>query len=147
MIDNEAKRLAHAINDLRPDWPISSLTTFFAKHAQIRNRPYRDVAVAMVWVATDMAIDGTWASKTPRRVLEDGPWWQQVVASGAGGRARPPKRDEECPLHPGQHLPPYCAGCRSEQLERRRDQDEVVDDGRSQDEIIRDLRACLQRSS
>lgn len=116
MTPNEGQRLAHAINDLRPDWPISSLATFFGKHAQLRNRPLRDVAVAMVWVATDVKADGTWASEKPARVLEAGPWWQQVIATDSGGRSRPPKRDEECPLHPGQHQPPYCAGCRTAEL-------------------------------
>ena len=46
----EAERLAAAANALRPDWPVSSLLTYLSKH---KARAYRDVAVALAWIATD----------------------------------------------------------------------------------------------
>lgn len=101
MLNNEIQRTAHAINDLRPDWPISSLTTFITK--QLANRPYRDVVVALAWVATDTKLDGTPASDTPKRVLEAGPWWNAATAHDGKPRGNfPPKAHEQCPRHPGQ---------------------------------------------
>lgn len=101
MIDNEIRRLAHAINEIRPDWPVSSLTTFIARH--LARRTYRDAAIALAYIATDTALDGTPASSTPARVLEAGPWWQAVAAGDAQGRATPgpPKPEQECPDHAG----------------------------------------------
>ena len=67
----EIERLAGAANKLRPDWPWKSLVTFIELH--MMDRAYRDVAVALAWVACDPA------TKTPKRVLESGPWWQAAV--------------------------------------------------------------------
>lgn len=94
MTENEIRRLAHAVNDLRPDWPISSLTTFISN--QLGKRAYRDAAVAMVWVAVDAKPDGQPASETPKRVLEAGPWWTAAVVDRADTRSIAPKRDEQC---------------------------------------------------
>lgn len=95
MNPNEAARLAHAINDLRPDWPISSLRTFIERN--LANRAYRDAAVALTWVATDRKPDGTPASDTPKRVLEAGPWWRAAgIEDQALNRPRAPRRDEQC---------------------------------------------------
>lgn len=102
MNETEKQRLAHALNELRPDWPISSLTTFIAKH--FARKPYRDAAVALVWVAVDSKPDGTPASETPKRVLEAGPWHRAVLIDSPGARtAVPPKREESC-LTCGRHL-------------------------------------------
>jgi hypothetical protein len=112
MNDNEIRRLAHAIDALRPDWPISSLTTFIRKN--MAGWSYRDAAVALVYVACDTKTDGQHASDTPRRVLEQGPW---RVAAAVGGstamRTHAPKRHEECATHPG-HWAHNCGGCRAE---------------------------------
>lgn len=112
MNGNEAQRLAHAVNAHRPDWMISSLTTFITRNMSAWT--YRDAAVALTFVATDAKPDGQPASDTPKRVLEQGPW---RVAAAAGGstamRTHAPKRHEECPDHPGQWAH-NCGGCRVE---------------------------------
>lgn len=102
MNDNETKRLAHAINELRPDWPISSLTNFIGR--DLARRTYRDAAVMLVWVAVDTKPDGTPASNTPRRVLEAGPWHRAVLAEDPSqNTATAPKRHEQCTTC-GRHL-------------------------------------------
>lgn len=72
-------RIAAAANSLRPDWPSSSIVTLLTKN--LAERAYRDVAVAMAWVATDPE------SKTPARILEQGPWW---LATGHGDNPETP---------------------------------------------------------
>lgn len=113
MNDNELRRLAHAINEHRPDWPIASLRTFIGKN--LSNRTYRDASVALTWIACDMKPDGSPASSTPKRVLEAGPWWQAAVIGGDanGGRPNPPKRAEQCTRCGG--MLPDCA-CKREHL-------------------------------
>jgi hypothetical protein len=125
MNPNEIKRLAHAINEHRPDWPISSLTTFIAHN--LTNRTYRDAAVALTWVACDTKPDGTPATATPKRVLENGPWWQAAVISGDanGGRPNPPKRTEQCRRCGG--VLPACA-CTRERLAATFDDEPATDD-------------------
>jgi len=70
MDKNEAQRLAAAISDLRPDWPLGSVMTFLAR-ADMRNRAYRDTALALTAAATDPR------TKTPARATEPGlkHWW------------------------------------------------------------------------
>lgn len=63
----EVERIAKAINGLRPDWPWNALVTFIEAH--LTERAYRDVAVALTVVACDPE------TRTPKRVLEPGPWW------------------------------------------------------------------------
>jgi hypothetical protein len=95
MNDIETKRLAHAINELRPSWPISSLTTFIARN--LARRPFRDAAMALVWVALDIDAAGNYVTDTPKRVLESGPWWKAAEMNGtANSRATAPRRDEQC---------------------------------------------------
>lgn len=89
MNEHEKARIAAAVNDLRPDWPTQSVRTLL-DHRQLADRPRRDVAVALAWVACESN------SATPARVLQPGPWWQAVAVNGTGGAARPPTRDEAC---------------------------------------------------
>jgi hypothetical protein len=42
----DAERIAAAVNNLRPDWPVGSLMTLLGNQ-KIRYRPYRDIAVAL----------------------------------------------------------------------------------------------------
>lgn len=79
--DNDLQRLAAAAHALRPDWPIKSLLTYL--HAQHVGRPYRDLAVALAWVAADTA------TKTPKRLEQAGPWWDAAVAGDATRAATP----------------------------------------------------------
>ena len=69
----EIERTAKAINGLRPDWPWNSLVTFIETH--LSQRAYRDVAVALAYVACEAE------TRTPKRVLESGPWWHIGPAS------------------------------------------------------------------
>jgi hypothetical protein len=61
----ETERLAQAISAYRPDWPIGSLCTFIWAR---KERPYRDLALELTYVALDPA------TQTPARVDADGPW-------------------------------------------------------------------------
>jgi hypothetical protein len=82
----EIARLAAAVNLLRPDWPTASLQTYLASsHAQ---RPIHDLAVALVFVATDPA------TKTPKRLGENGPWWHATRA--VDRQWSPPKFCPDC---------------------------------------------------
>jgi hypothetical protein len=63
----ERQRLAGMGNALRPDWPTASLYTHLTREHS--NRSYRDLAVALAWIATDPD------TKTPARLAEPGPWW------------------------------------------------------------------------
>lgn len=74
MDDVARDRIAAAVNMLRPDWPVASLRTLMGK-PELRNRPARDVAVAMTWVACDPR------SETPARVLLAGAWWRAANAN------------------------------------------------------------------
>ncbi len=84
----EAHRLAGAINHLRPDWAIASLSTWIRNN--LADRAYRDAAVALTWVACDAQ------TSTPARVLENGPWWRATQA-GTGTTSTITTR---CPEHP-----------------------------------------------
>jgi hypothetical protein len=94
MNGNEIQRLAHAISMHRPDWMISSLTTFITRN--LSHWTYRDASVALTWVATDSKPDGSPASETPKRVLEQGPWRQAAAVGGVNTYVRPPRKDEAC---------------------------------------------------
>ena len=75
MNEHEAERIAAAMNQLRPDWPVKSLRTLLSKPA-LASRPRRDVTVALAWVACETA------TATPARVLESGPWWRAATVLG-----------------------------------------------------------------
>lgn len=78
MNEHEAQRIAAAVNQLRPDWPISSVLTIIRKN--LLERPRRDVMVAFAWVACEAN------TANPARVLAIGPWWK---AAGIEGSAQP----------------------------------------------------------
>jgi len=93
MIDKTtAERIAQATHAYRPEWPIPSLMTFLAR-PEVRERPSRDVALALAYVAHDPQ------TVTPARVLEAGPWWSLT---------RPQDKPtvsvvvNDCPEHPGE---------------------------------------------
>jgi hypothetical protein len=76
----EAERIAAGVHAVRPDWPVEQLMTLLA---ELRDWPMRDLDVALHYVATDQNIDGTWTSKSPYRVKEQGPW-RTIGESNAG---------------------------------------------------------------
>lgn len=64
---HELERIAAMAVALRPEWVLASvLTNLKANHG---TKPYRDLAVAIAWIATDPD------TLTPGRLLEAGPWW------------------------------------------------------------------------
>lgn len=75
MNENERDRIAAAMHQLRPDWPAASIRTLLDR-PQLRDRPRRDVAVALAWVACESS------SQTPARVLEAGDWWKAASVAG-----------------------------------------------------------------
>ena len=82
MNEHETDRIAAAMHQLRPDWPVASIRTLIRKH--LADRPRRDVAVALAWIACEPN------THTPARVLESGPWWLAAgVAGDTTGRREP----------------------------------------------------------
>lgn len=75
MTPTEIDRLADGFHHLRPDWPTQQLRTLLTTPA-LRDRPRRDVMVALSWVAAE---SGT---ASPYRVLEAGPWWRAAGVDG-----------------------------------------------------------------
>lgn len=104
--DTEVSRLAEMAHALRPDWPIRSLCTWLTRSHH--NRAYRDVAVALAWIACDPA------TQTPKRMDEQGPWWAAVKLAGSDST---PLHYARCP-EPGHGSYPAhnCGACRAEQL-------------------------------
>lgn len=102
----ELERLAAAINQLRPDWPRTSLLTYLTEHSA---RGYADLAIAAVAVATDPN------SRTPRRMDEAGPWWQLVnqTVTGVVGPGSEPACDQPGHEH---ELARACRACRAEAI-------------------------------
>lgn len=78
MNEHEIARIAAAIHELRPDWPASSLRTIITTH--LADKPRRDVCVALAWVACEAG------TSTPKRVLEQGPWWRAAGVDSAPAR-------------------------------------------------------------
>lgn len=99
--DNELQRLAMMANALRPEWPVRSLLTrLTTTHAA---RPYRDLAVALAWIATDPA------TKTPARLAEAGPWWHATSMTESVAAHIAPAM---CADHPDQKAA-HCVECAS----------------------------------
>lgn len=88
MNEHEAQRIAAAVNQLRPDWPVSSLLTLIRKN--LIDRPRRDVSVAFAWVACETN------TANPGRVLEAGPWWKAAGVEGAATKRDEPANHERC---------------------------------------------------
>ena len=95
----EIERLAKSANGLRPDWPWNSLATFLETH--LVDRAYRDVAVALAYVAADPE------TRTPKRVLEAGPWWQV----GAAAERKPTESGIATYCEHGRRSGLHCDGC------------------------------------
>lgn len=103
MNEIERDRIAAAMHQLRPDWPAASLRTLLDRPA-LRDRPRRDVAVALAWIACDAK------TQTPGRVTESGPWWQAAAIEGSdsGGAPRhtfdPKSSCDECSQPEHRHV-------------------------------------------
>jgi hypothetical protein len=90
MNQHEIERIAAALHQARPDWPVQQLRTLLAD--KLADKPRRDVFVALAWVACE---SGT---ASPYRVLETGPWWKAAGVEGAstGGRRDWPDDGHRC---------------------------------------------------
>lgn len=88
MDDHEAQRIAAAAHQLRPDWPVASLLTIIRKN--LIDRPRRDVAVALAWVACETN------TANPARVLEAGPWWKAAGVEGKSSHRDNPEPADRC---------------------------------------------------
>lgn len=98
---DETHRIAAATNALRPDWPMKNLITFIDNN--LNARTYRETAVALAWVASDPI------SRTPGRVLENGPWWRNNNGDQATVSVIPTK----CGEHP-EYLARNCPACETQ---------------------------------
>ena len=102
---DEIQRIAAAMNALRPDWRYTSLVTFLTNHHA--NRPYRDLAVAAVAVATDAR------TQTPNLLNEHGPWWvASQTAAGTAVAGVPAPGSQRCDVYGHEHeLAHNCRAC------------------------------------
>ena len=114
---NELARVAAAMSAVRPDWPQSSLFTFLTKnHA---DRPYRDLLIAAVAVASDET------TQTPALLNQHGVWWQAAYVAGKKptpvvGAGREPR----CSVDGHEYWAARnCPGCRSEAIARPDEED------------------------
>lgn len=141
MNEYEIDRIAAAFHQLRPDWPTKQLRTLLTD--RLADRPRRDVAVALAWVASESG------SASPYRVLENGPWWRAVAADQPDAdRRRPPKPEDECPKHRGLgQWAGVCAICRGPKTadEEPGDRDLTRGNSTPQPELVRALRSRLSR--
>lgn len=106
---HQIEAVASAMHTLRPEWPHRSLVTFLEKHHS--SRPYRDLAVAGAYVATDPK------TKTPELLNQQAPWTavgRMNVAAGNSTSAPPGPGVARCPLHPWEAT--RCRCCRSDYL-------------------------------
>jgi hypothetical protein len=78
----EMDRLALAVHALRPEWRADSLRTWITHN--LAGRAVLDASLALVWVALDQE------SRTPERVLSNGPWWAAGNPRPAGSSAPQP---------------------------------------------------------
>jgi hypothetical protein len=126
----ELERIAQMAGALRPDWnPRSVLTLLVNEHA---HRAYRDLAVAMAYIATDPA------THTPKRLSEAGPWW------ATSKDAPEPIHYTRCPQPGHTSYPAHnCGACRSEALERTTQEAALIRQ-HVPPERIREIRAGVQ---
>lgn len=106
---DEIQRIAAAMNALRPDWNIRSLVTYLERnHAA---RPFRDLIVAAVVVATDAR------TQTPKLLEQHGAWWVAAKAAQGTGAADP-VHYARCPVigHTS-YAAHNCGACRWDAIE------------------------------
>jgi hypothetical protein len=118
MDDKQIGSLARAVAALRPDWPAASLASFLrarlldrtAPAGELEARTYAEVALALAWVALCTK------TQTPALVTRAGPWWKLAGGTDEPKRWAPPRREEECPTHPGEWGGEQCRACAADRL-------------------------------
>lgn len=87
----EAEQIAAAISMIRPQWLKTSLVTALGNlPAHLRERPARDVHLALLWLAYDPK------QETPRLLREDGPWWNLASMAGPQSQTTEPRILTRC---------------------------------------------------
>ena len=103
MNPNQARAIAKAVSFIRPDWQETSLYSLLSDlPAARRDRPARDVMLALVWLAYDPNTD------KPGRLKLDGPWWHIADTAARTEAAPNPTAVAWCQTH-GR---PYLGQCR-----------------------------------
>jgi hypothetical protein len=94
--------LVTAVQSIRPEWGATAVRTTLDR-ARDDGRPWHLTRAAMLRVAEAPS------SRTPARLLEQGPWWNEVAN---GSRARPARPADlaKCAAHPGE-LASNCRCC------------------------------------
>lgn len=114
--DLNRQRIAAAVSMLRPDWPAGSILTVMT-HPSLDHRPLPDLAVALVRAALDPD------TRTPARITQPGPWWDQPASIGVSADEHPSARPLASVLtFPRQPLPdpaPYVQRIRASLASRR----------------------------
>lgn len=124
------ERIAAAMHQVRPDWRADSLVTFLAKHHA--HRPYRDLAIAAIAVATDER------TRTPQLLNEHGAWW---VAAQAGTSSTAELRFKRCEQIGHTSFPAHnCSACRSEALEATEQERVLTQQGIPRDRVRQIIR-------
>ena len=78
MNKREVDLIATAVSIIRPDWLRTSLVTMLGNlPAHLRDRPAKDVHMALLWLAYDPQ------QETPRLLREAGPWWRAATQAHA----------------------------------------------------------------
>lgn len=108
----EMRRLAGAINKLRPEWRAQSIYTYLAaKHS---DRAYQDLATALTILATDPT------TQTPARLEEHGYWWLATRFNAGRGETPdvgPGRGVARCTRPGHEHEAAHaCRACRAERL-------------------------------
>lgn len=105
----EADQIAAAVSIVRPRWLTTSLATMLGNlPPKFRDRPARDVHLALLWLAYDPQQD------TPRLLREDGPWWNVGGLAGPGTQSTTSQETTWCKFH-GRPYRDVCRYCRDEQ--------------------------------
>ena len=109
MNPNQARAIAGAISHIRPDWHEVALNSLLAGlPTNLRDRPARDVMLALTWLAYDPDTD------KPGRLKLDGPWWHLANAASVAAPAPEYRTTAWCPVHDRPYLH-ECRYCRDGQ--------------------------------
>ncbi len=92
----EIERIAAGAHRIRPDWRVDSLVTFLSDN--FGDHPAWDVGRALVWIALEPGLHpGEYVNRTPRLMLEAGPWWSTQMPEST--QAETPVPIGWCSLH------------------------------------------------
>ena len=109
MNPNQARAIAGAISHIRPDWHEVALNSLLAGlPTNLRDRPARDVMLALTWLAYDPDTD------KPGRLKLEGPWWHLAETAAKTAPAPVHFITRWCDRHGRPYLS-ECRYCRDDQ--------------------------------